>query len=71
MTKPLVEIKSPVKASDDESDKPFLERLTPKMEYQLERKKKSSQFYGETESHQYEQDESEVYKHHQLQRYEF
>lgn len=26
-------------------------------------------FYGVTESHQYEQDESEVWKHHQLQRH--
>lgn len=29
----------------------------------------SSKFYGATESHQYEQDESEVWKHHQLQRH--
>jgi hypothetical protein len=54
--------------SDDESRTPFL-KSSPKMEYQLYRKKRSAQFYGETESHQYEQDENEVYKHHQLQRY--
>ena len=29
----------------------------------------SNEYYGETESHQYEQDESEVWWHHQLQRH--
>jgi hypothetical protein len=37
--------------------------------YQTSRRKATSAFYGVTESHQYELDESEVWRHHQLQRY--
>jgi hypothetical protein len=36
--------------------------------YQTSRRKAASVFYGVTESHQYELDESEVWRHHQLQR---
>ena len=44
------------------------ERLRSR-KYQEQRRKTSNAFYGETESHQYEGDESEVWKHHQLQRF--
>lgn len=58
---------SGIRSADDE---PLLmKRKSPQSEYQNFRNSASSQFYGETESHQYEQDESEVWKHHQLQRF--
>lgn len=38
------------------------------MHHQLKDRKKKNPSYGNTESHQYEQEESEIWWHHQLQR---
>lgn len=53
----------------DDSETPFLGKRSTSSSYQVYRRHSSAQFYGETDSHQYEQDESEVWKHHQLQRW--
>ena len=58
--------------ADDDSETPFLGKrssTSATTAYQVYRRHSSAQFYGETDSHQYEQDESEVWKHHQLQRF--
>jgi hypothetical protein len=51
---------------DDTSQQPFLY-----VDGSIHRERQqsfTSKFYGVTESHQYEQDENEVWKHHQIQR---
>ena len=60
-----------LKAMDglDDANEPFLDD-TSSINYRDKRHSMSVKFYGETESHQYEQDENEVWKHHQLQRFE-
>jgi H+/Cl- antiporter ClcA len=54
---------------DEEVSMPFLDRKSSTYAYQKLRQSQTSSYYGLTESHQYEQDESDVWRHHQLLRH--
>lgn len=62
----LFERRARARVADDNSRQPFLDDVSSDRERQHNF---TARFYGETESHQYEQDENEVWKHHQIQRH--
>ena len=62
-------LRSSIIQGEEDTD-PFLDKLSRDSYQNIRYVKKSfaPQFYGNTESHQYEPDESEVWRHHQLLR---